>query len=190
MSICEACGNDIGGGTYCLKCGHKSEREAPVPQPGPSTVERTRAFMGWETGPKIMTAIIGILIVLCLLGNVVNGDSKPSAETVASSAPRVYVPRASYAPATYEVTYSVGGSTTAASLTYENEGGNAEQKAQVGVPWATTFRVESGAFLYVSAQNKNESGSITCEIKLDGAVIEQASSDGAYTIATCSGSAP
>lgn len=180
MSICEVCGNDTGGGLYCLKCGHMTERP-----PAPDVPERRRM----ETGPKVVLGCLGLVAVLCLLGNVVNGDSKPRAGTVASSAPRVYVPPASYAPATYEVTYSVGGSTTAASLTYENEGGNTEQKAQVRVPWATTFRVESGAFLYVSAQNTNESGGITCEIKLDGAVIEQASSDGAYTIATCSGRA-
>lgn len=77
------------------------------------------------------------------------------------------------------------------SLTYENAGGNTEQ-LQVEIPerrWRKEMRVRRGAFLYVSVQNREDGGSVGCEILVDGVVVERAESSGAYVIATCSGSA-
>lgn len=71
------------------------------------------------------------------------------------------------------------------SITYENEGGNTEQGSVSG-SWSTGFEVEDGQFLYISAQNNNSSGTVSVEIYVDGDKVENASSSGAYVIATAS----
>ena len=83
------------------------------------------------------------------------------------------------------ITYEVSGTTDKASLTYENKDGNSEQKT-VRLPWRFSFEAEPGTFLYVSAQNEGESGSVTCKISESNLVKEKATSEGAYVIATCS----
>lgn len=52
-----------------------------------------------------------------------------------------------------------------------------------------TMTVDSGEFLYISAQNQNELGSIICRIIADGVVIAENESTASYGIATCEGSA-
>ena len=89
---------------------------------------------------------------------------------------------------THQITYRVTGTASRASLTYENAQGGSEQ-LDVSVPWLKDFRFEAGAFVYISAQNQGEFGSIGCEIYLDGKKWKQSTSQGAYAIATCSGSA-
>jgi hypothetical protein len=49
--------------------------------------------------------------------------------------------------------------------------------------------VERGAFLYLSAQNQNDYGAVTCEIWVDGIKWRESTSSGAYKIVSCSGSA-
>ena len=90
---------------------------------------------------------------------------------------------------TYRVKYKVGGTTSQASVTYQNAEGGTEQM-DVRVPWEKTIgTVERGGFLYLSAQNYEDSGSITCEIWVDGRMWKHSTSSGAYVIASCNGSA-
>jgi len=74
-------------------------------------------------------------------------------------------------------------------LTYENQGGNTEQITMSG-SWDYEFPAEEGTFVYLSAQNNNNSGTVSVQISVDGGVIEEASSSGAFVIATASGSVP
>jgi|SRR3990172_6512500 len=92
------------------------------------------------------------------------------------------------APTTYRVIYKVTGTASRASLTYENAQGGTEQTV-VSIPWQESMIVDSGDFLYLSAQNEGESGSVTCEIWVDGVKWKESTSRGAYVIASCSGSA-
>lgn len=87
---------------------------------------------------------------------------------------------------TYRVEYQVQGTARGASLTYQNAGGSSEQR-DVAVPWDMDFVATPGQFLYVSAQNKGETGTITCNILLNGVVVKTSTSQGAYKIASCSG---
>jgi hypothetical protein len=87
---------------------------------------------------------------------------------------------------TYSITYRVKGTTGSADLTYQNAQGGTEQK-NVKPPWESKFTAKPGAFLYVSAQNQWDAGSITCEILVDGTVVKTSTSDGGYKIASCSG---
>ncbi|MEA3317371.1 MAG: hypothetical protein U9R54_05395 [Bacteroidota bacterium] len=86
----------------------------------------------------------------------------------------------------YEVTCSPSGF----DITYENSSGNTEQKTITSGSWATSFTGNQGDFVYVSAQADNENANITAKIYYKGDIIEQASSSGAYVIATASGSLP
>lgn len=89
---------------------------------------------------------------------------------------------------TYKVTYVVKGTAPGAMLTYRNPRGGTEQTS-VRLPWETSFTVKGGEFVYISAQNEGTTGSITCEILLDGVSRTNATSSGAYVIAECSSAA-
>lgn len=86
-----------------------------------------------------------------------------------------------------EVKYSVY--CASCDLTYENKSGNTEQITVSG-SWDYEFEAEKGTFVYISAQNNNDHGTVSVQITVDGGVIEDASSTGAYVIATASGSVP
>lgn len=84
------------------------------------------------------------------------------------------------------ITYMVGGNAPGASLTIENDSGGTSQ-IDVRVPWTTEFPVDRGDFVYLSAQNSSDGGTITCALLLDGAEVQHAESNTAYGIASCSG---
>ncbi len=45
----------------------------------------------------------------------------------------------------------------------------------------------SGQFFYISAQNHEDKGTVTCTVEVDGQVVSINTSSGAYVIASCSG---
>jgi len=89
-------------------------------------------------------------------------------------------------PHTYRVIYRVGGFASKASLTYETASGT-EQRT-VTLPWETAFDVKRGQFVYLSAQNETDRGSVTAEIIIDGSSWKTATSTSEYGIANVSGS--
>lgn len=134
----------------------------------------------WRLAPWF---IIGALAAVALVIGVSPDESEglPAARSTATSGPG----------AERHVTYRVttGERSAAISLTYENAGGNTEQldtKTGHG-QWQRSFTMARGSFAYVSAQRKEGSGTIKCEILIDGRVVESATSSGQYVIATCSG---
>jgi hypothetical protein len=50
-----------------------------------------------------------------------------------------------------------------------------------------SFDMNSGDFVYLSIQNGTDSGSVTCIVEVDGIQILTNTSQGAYSIADCSG---
>ncbi len=83
---------------------------------------------------------------------------------------------------TRTVVYRIDGTASRASLTMRNETGGTEQGTHL-VPWDDTFTVAPGQFVYLSAQNEGDHGTITCTITSDGQVVQTAESSGAYVIA-------
>jgi hypothetical protein len=82
-------------------------------------------------------------------------------------------------------TYVVSGSAKTVDVTYQDADGDASQQSGVRVPWSLS--IGSGSdFLYVSAQNQGDSGTVTCSIRNNGRVIKQSTSSGAYVICTAS----
>lgn len=89
---------------------------------------------------------------------------------------------------TYYVLYRVTGNGRRADVTYENAGGNSEQIDGVEIEWKKGQTMEVGDFVYLSAQSADDTGrTITCEILVNGEVVETATSSGRYVIASCSG---
>jgi hypothetical protein len=97
----------------------------------------------------------------------------------------------------YRVVYRITGSTTAADLAYLNA---ADIFAQVEVnrtethtfdspPWEYVHYADYGDYMYISARNEEDHGTITCEILVDDEVVEKATARGAYGVAACGGSA-
>ena len=91
---------------------------------------------------------------------------------------------------TKDVKYEVTGTATAVDLTIENDNGGTSQYSDQATPWTYSFTGYPGDFIYVSAQNQGDSGTVTATIYIDGEVYKTSTSDGAYVIATASGSIP
>ena len=87
-----------------------------------------------------------------------------------------------------EVVYSVTGSAGSVSITQSNASGGTEQY-ESGLPLTRSFWIRPGSFLYISAQNRGDSGDVQCTITSNGRTVQTASSSGAFVIATCSGTA-
>jgi hypothetical protein len=85
------------------------------------------------------------------------------------------------------VEYRVYGSR--ASLTYANAQEGTSQNSSAMLPWTYSFNsARTGQFLYISAQNTGDSGQIRVEIWKRGSLYRTSTSQGAFAIATASGS--
>jgi hypothetical protein len=143
--------------------------------------EPTRSSLG---------TIIIIIIVLGIAYLALRSAAQRQIDDVlAPSGPAA--PRTTSAPETYTIRYELSGTASRADVTYENEGGNTEQKSNVIVKnWQLTMELERGDFFYISAQSQDDTSRIIrCDIYQDNELVESAESSGRYVIATCSGSA-
>jgi hypothetical protein len=102
-------------------------------------------------------------------------------------------------PPQYHVVYLLTGTATGADITYTTSAGTTQQESGVAVPLTAEdgstqgigFDSRPGDAVYISAQATDDAPvTIGCEIQIDGATFKQASSDGRYVIATCSGLVP
>lgn len=96
------------------------------------------------------------------------------------------------------VFYAEGDGTTTGAVTLRSESGGVLQK-DVKLPMAdemtgalgtSSDQFKRGAHLYMSLQNKEAAGKVTCRIEVDGKVIDQAISEGPYKVAACTGTVP
>lgn len=87
--------------------------------------------------------------------------------------------------------YKIEGGTNLASITYQNSQGGTSQINDSPVPIDIVLNdMNKGDFVYVSAQNKRNTGSIIVRILVDSVEWKKSASSGAYVIATASGSLP
>lgn len=109
----------------------------------------------------------------------------------------MYWPVASEPPTTHTVVYEADGSgTNAGSFTLQTPTGSQQEKGglplknQAGGTGLTFSGFHSGDFVYLSVQNENPTGVVTCRIVVDGSTVSENTSTGGYVIATCSGRVP
>ncbi len=130
--------------------------------------------------PVWVVVVIAILVVLYFVGQ---NDTTTSTPTQTPSAGTITVE--------YEVIGTDACSPACrlrADLTLENDSGGTDQHDNMPLPYRTTWRgFGLGDFVYISAQNQGESGTLACAIYVNGAKVFTASASGAYSICTASG---
>lgn len=165
MTHCRECGADIGEAKFCPECGAAQAERPPEKQ-------KKR-----EISPLWLLALVAACLVV---GFALIGDSGSSG---------TWTPPTSR-PATVRLEYKITGTAKQVDLTYNNAQGNTEQLDNARVPWSKVYSYTQwpvGEFAYISAQNQGRSGSVKCQILVDGVELESATSSGEYVIATCSG---
>jgi hypothetical protein len=121
---------------------------------------------------------IGVLVGALGVGAALTSQKKDTATNT---------PSATSSSSGYLVSYTVGGYATSVDVTYQSLNGS-EQANGAPTPWqSSVYQMQKGDFVYVSAQNDDDSGSVTCEIQVDGHIAVTHTSTGAYAVATCSG---
>lgn len=89
----------------------------------------------------------------------------------------------------YEATADAAyGSGRTGMVTAQAPGGTTQRTDLL--PITGTFTFHSGDFVYLSVQNQQGLGAVTCRITVDGKVVSENTSTGGYTIATCQGRVP
>ncbi len=104
-------------------------------------------------------------------------------------------PSAAYTPEVHTYAYYVTGTATSADVTYSTASGT-QQATGVDLPLKNnsgTYGIlmdDSSApdFLYISAQNGDDYGEVSCRIMIDGVTVAQNTSSGGYAIVTCQAS--
>jgi hypothetical protein len=132
---------------------------------------------------KIATiAVAGLLLSGC------GGSAKEPASSV---------PVAAYTPTVHKVIYAAEGEgPKTASYTWRSPTGT--EQVEADLPLATKdgqvgLHIDgfgSGDFLYLSVQNRESFGSVTCQIIVDGVEVSSNTSSGGYAIASCQGKVP
>jgi hypothetical protein len=89
----------------------------------------------------------------------------------------------------YEATADAAyGSGRTGMVTAQAPGGTTQRTGLL--PITGTYMFHSGDFVYLSVQNQQPAGSVTCRITVDGTVVSENTSTGGYTIASCKGRVP
>lgn len=130
----------------------------------------------------MLMATIGFLVAGCSSGAT---PSSPAAADPKPGSPRV-------------VFYAEGSGTKSGAVTMRSESGGVIQldvalpmtNTQTGTAGLESVLFKRGADLYMSLQNSEAAGSVTCRIEVDGKKVDEATSSGAYKIATCQGRVP
>lgn len=163
-----------------------THQQAPTdPSAEPTAAGRTARNALLVAGGFVLVA--AVLAALLIAGN--------------QSAGRAATPPAavtSYTPATHTVSYEADGDgTDAGTYTLRSADGGTRQgdadlplTNKAGGIGLQLVGFEPGDFVYLSIQNDNGYGSVTCRIVVDGVTVSENTSSGAYTIATCQGQVP
>lgn len=139
-----------------------------------------------------MRVAAAVIIFAALAVTGCSSDESPA------SSPTPSTPTTSATSRPRVVFYAEGTGSKSGSVTLRTESGGTIQKdvaLPMGNPSTGEMGTESlafkaGDFLYIALQNKESSGSVTCRIEVDGKKIDEATSTGAFKVATCQGRVP
>ncbi|MFB9713986.1 MmpS family transport accessory protein [Arthrobacter methylotrophus] len=164
--------------------------QQPVRLPTGWGLERKQRSL-WGIAAKVIggTAVATLVVVAALSWM----SSSASKATSAASSPASSGQRLS---SSRTVVYEVEGTAKVVDITMSTASGISQQ-SNLKVPITAkdsgerglTVTVNPGAYVSILAQNQGSSGTVTCRITVDGTVVSTVTSSGAYTIASCSGTA-
>jgi hypothetical protein len=191
---CPFCGTrNMAEARYCQRCGKEppdASEELPTAARTIAPRQAVRRKVKKRRTP-LWAQLLGAALVLFFGWSVIASLFSDSNNLLAPTPNRFLQPIATSPPTTRSVVYTVKGSNGAsrAFLTYANAQSGTEQN-EITLPWSKSITVPKGQFLYISAQNKQDSGGVSCDITVDGRSLKHSESSGAYVIASCDGSAP
>ncbi|MDJ0752624.1 MAG: hypothetical protein QNJ45_03835 [Ardenticatenaceae bacterium] len=84
----------------------------------------------------------------------------------------------------HQVRYEVSGTSPEFDIRYRNEL-NGVETTVVNSGWVREFEVESYYNINLRASNRNNSGTVSCKIFVDGELVAQAESSGKFKFAAC-----
>ncbi len=83
------------------------------------------------------------------------------------------------------VKYEVTGTTRRVNIIFVDASGETEEFYKIKIPWERNIYPKNG-YLYLSVQNARDDGSVTARIWVDGKIIKESTSSGAYVIVSVS----
>jgi hypothetical protein len=149
-------------------------------EPRPAAAKKGLGCFGsFIVGAVVLAAIV---VTANVVGSLNAPKTSSSTGGVAFQAPPAAAP--------LRVLYEVEGTAGSVSLTYSTSTGIEQHDSRLplmntGGTAGVSHKGKAGESLYIAAQNRGDSGAVTCRITLDGAVVSENSSSGAYGIAQC-----
>jgi hypothetical protein len=141
-------------------------------------------YPGWTPSPKrpIRPAL---LVARVLVAAAVLGCLLYAAWPYLKPAPSEPTTHTVLYEATADAAYGAG---RTGMVTAQAPGGTTQRTGLL--PITGTYSFGTGDFVYLSVQNQQPAGSVTCRITVDGVVVSENTSTGGYTIASCKGQVP
>lgn len=175
---CPQCNTPLPTGSrFCPGCGQQFSEPVPAQNAytAPAQSKPVKSF-SWIRVLVVLPVVLILMVFFAYISN-------PTSNHVTDSSSGSNNPVMSAISTSHTVTYKIKGSASSVDVTYNNAQGGSQQIGNASVPWSQTFTADSGSFLYLSAQNKGESGTVETEIDVDGKPRKQSQSSGGYTIA-------
>jgi hypothetical protein len=144
----------------------------------------------WTIAGVITAAILVVIAVM------VANQPTPLEEMQAKADSQRRIREALSATVLFEVSTSGDAAGRSVDITMKTPAGGTSQQSGVRLPLTRkdgspfSFIAQSGDFVYLSAQNNQAYGDVTCTIRVDDQVLQTATSSGEYVIASCSGTVP
>lgn len=90
---------------------------------------------------------------------------------------------------TVNVRYEVSGTAATINVTYRNATGAVEQRDVQG-SWSYELQTKQGQLVTLRVTNRTASGTVACRVLVDGVVLKEGESEGAWKFVDCSGLIP
>jgi hypothetical protein len=141
---------------------------------------------------RALAAVLGGVVALILVVAVVIGLTSDNAdlgmddESTRSRSDNLSV---SPTPTKPKVTLAFYGDTKGVDITYSLNG-KISQLADRAVPVSVSVDLPSGTRIYWSGQSQSGYGDISCQISIDGKMLDENRSVGGYVITTCEATVP
>lgn len=158
-----------------------------------------------------IVAVVGVsFLLLCLIGVAVNlmgshaspATARAASPTVAVATATTVAPTARPQPTSAArdvgsapsvgatIEYTVYGDSGSVEVAYVNGANAVDSVDGPDLPWSRAQYMSSGRRLMVTARNVTTEAPLTCEIAIDGVVVQRMTSEGSGALAICSAMVP